>query len=77
VPVRPSGISIDAIPRIWSGMPSCTFWPSISIWFSSTFDAVSRVSIQPNATAFTLILNWPHSLAIVFVSPTTADLPAE
>src|SRR4051794_39762049 len=57
VPVRPSGISIDAIPRIWSGMPSWTFSPPISIVLSSTLDAVSRVSIQPKATALTLILN--------------------
>src|SRR5215211_331767 len=71
VPVRPSGISIEAIPRIWSGIPSWTFSPPISIVFSSTLDAVSRVSIQPKATALTLILNWPHSLASVFVSPTT------
>src|SRR6185295_3484910 len=76
VPVRPSGISIDAIPLSWSGMPSWTFWPSISIWLSSTLDAVRRVSIQPNATALTLILNCPHSLAKVLVSPTTPDLPA-
>src|SRR5688572_9535009 len=77
VPVRPSGISIEAMPRIWSGMPSCTFWPPISIVLSSTLEAVRRVSIQPNATALTLILNWPHSLASVLVSPTTAALPAE
>src|SRR5918994_3220514 len=76
VPVRPSGISIDAIPRIWSGMPSCTFSPPISIVLSSTLEAVRRVSIQPKATALTLILNWPHSLASVFVRPTTALLPA-
>src|SRR5215213_6513984 len=77
VPVRPIGISIEAMPRIWSGMPSWTFSPPISIVFSSTLEAVSRVSIQPKATALTLILNWPHSLASVFVSPTTPLLPAE
>src|SRR5215216_3470730 len=77
VPVRPSGISIEAMPRIWSGMPSWTVSPPISIVLSSTLEAVRRVSIHPNATALTLILNWPHSLASVFVRPTTALLPAE
>ena len=32
--------------------------------------------MKPNATALQLILNWPHSLASVFVRPTTAALPA-
>src|SRR5918998_1094736 len=77
VPGRPMGIIIDAIPRSWSGMPSWTFSPSISITLDSSLEAVSRVSIQPNATALTLILNWPHSLASVFVRPTTPFLPAE
>src|SRR5215208_2672394 len=77
VPVRPIGISIDAMPRIWSGMPSWTFSPPISIVFSSTLEAVSRVSIHPKATALTLILNWPHSLASVLVKPTTPALPDE
>ena len=27
--------------------------------------------MKPKATAFTLTLNWPHSLAMVFVRPTT------
>src|SRR3712207_3590061 len=36
VPVRPSGISIEAMPRIWSGMPSWTLSPPISIVLSST-----------------------------------------
>ena len=75
VPGRPIGISIGAIERICSGMPSWTFWPSISIVFSESLEAVRRVSIQPNATALTLILNWPHSLASVLVRPTTAALP--
>src|SRR5919108_513258 len=35
VPARPSGISIAAIPRSWSGMPSCTFSPPISATFDS------------------------------------------
>ena len=77
VPGRPIGISIGAIVRICSGMPSCTVWPSISIVFVDSLAAVRRVSIQPNATALTLILNWPHSLASVFVSPTMAALPDE
>ena len=78
VPVRPSGISIDAIPRSWSGMPSWTCLAvDLHLCCSSSLDAVSRVSIQPNATALTLILNWPHSLASVLVSPTTPALPAE
>src|SRR3954453_23721072 len=75
-PGRPSGISMEAMPRIWSGMPSWTFSPPISIWLSSTLDAVRRVSIQPKATALPLILNWPHSLARVLVRPTTPLLPA-
>ena len=33
--------------------------------------------MKPNATALTLILNWPHSLASVLVSPMTPDLPEE
>src|SRR4029079_13266083 len=77
VPGRPSGISIPAIERICSGIPSCTFWPPISIVFSASLAAVRRVSIHPNATALTLILNCPHSLASVLVSPTTAALPDE
>src|SRR4051794_38885155 len=75
VPGRPMGMSMPAIERIWSGMPSCTVWPSISMMFSESLEAVSRVSIQPKATALTLILNWPHSLASVLVRPTTPALP--
>jgi hypothetical protein len=66
-----------AMPRSWSGMPSWTRSPPISIVFASSLDAVSRVSIQPKATALTLILNWPHSLASVLVSPSTPALPDE
>jgi len=33
------------MPRIWSGIPSCTFLPSISITFDSSLEAVSRVSM--------------------------------
>ena len=58
-------------------MPSWTFSPPISIVFSASLEAVRRVSIQPKATALTLILNWPHSFASVFVRPTTALLPDE
>src|SRR3954447_2887320 len=45
LPGRPSGISIEAIPRIWSGMPSCTFSPPISMTLSASLEAVSRVSM--------------------------------
>ncbi len=76
MPLRPSGISIDFMARISSGIPSWTCWPPISMVLAASLEAVSRVSIHPNATAFTLTLNWPHSLASVFVSPTTAALPA-
>ena len=44
---------------------------------SSTLGCVRRVSMKPNATALTFTLNWPHSLAIVFVSPTTAAFADE
>ena len=75
VPVRPSGISIERHPAHLVGDAELDLLrrrsPSGS---SSTLDAVSRVSIQPNATALTLILNWPHSLASVLVRPTTAGL---
>ena len=64
-----SGSASPAIERICSGIPSCTVWPPISIVFSASLAAVRRVSIQPNATALTLILNWPHSLASVLVRP--------
>src|ERR1700742_4944549 len=65
-----------AMPRSWSGMPSWTDSPSISIVFSSSLDAVRRVSMKPNATALQLTLNWPHSLASVLGNPTTPGLPA-
>ena len=32
--------------------------------------------MNPNATALQLTLNWPHSLASVFVRPTMPALPA-
>jgi hypothetical protein len=57
-------------------MPSCTVWPSISIVFSESLDAVRRVSIQPNATALTLILNWPHSLRQRLGQPDDGGLAA-
>src|SRR5947209_13670983 len=44
-PGRPTGISIGAIWRIWSGIPSCTFSPPISATFDSSLDAVRRVSM--------------------------------
>jgi hypothetical protein len=77
VPGRPSGMIIEAIWRICSGMPSCTFSPPISIVLSDSLAWVRRVSMKPKATAFTLILNPPHSLAMVLVRPTTPDLPEE
>ena len=45
VPGRPIGISIEAIPRSWSGMPSWTFSPPISITLDSSLEAVRRVSM--------------------------------
>ena len=68
---------IAAMARICSGMPSWISSPSLVIVLPDSLAAVRRVSTNPNATAFTLILNWPHSLASVFVRPTTAALPAE
>src|SRR5665648_841678 len=43
----------------------------------ASFDAVRRVSTKPKAIALTLILNCPHSLATVLVSPTTPAFAAE
>src|SRR3981081_4216452 len=77
VPGRPRGTSIAAVERICAGMPSCPASPPISIVLDSTLGAVRRVSIQPKATALTLTLNWPHSLARVLVRPIMADLPDE
>ena len=48
---------IAPIARICSGIPSWTFSPPISATFWSFLAAVSRVSMNPNATALTLILN--------------------
>jgi len=74
---RPSGMIIAAIARIWSGMPWGMSSPSGPLTVTpASLEAVMRVSTKPKATAFTLILNWPHSLASVLVMPTTADLPA-
>ena len=64
------------IARSCSGMPSWTVSPSISIVFDATFACVRRVSMKPKATALQLTLNWPHSLASVFVRPTMPALPA-
>ena len=74
---RPSGMIIEAIARCCSGMPSSIFSPSRSIASAFSFAWVRRVSTNPKATALTLILNWPHSLAIVFVSPVTPALADE
>ena len=68
---------LGASSRIWPGIPSWTVWPSISIVLDSSLTAVRRVSMKPKATALTLILNWPHSLASVLVRPITPDLPDE
>jgi hypothetical protein len=67
---------IAAIWRICSGMPSWISSPSFVMTFPDSLAAVRRVSTNPNAMAFTLILNCPHSFASVFVRPTTAALPA-
>src|SRR4029079_3738724 len=45
VPGRPIGLSIEAIPRSWSGMPSWTFSPPISITLDPSLEAVRRVSM--------------------------------
>ncbi len=74
---RPSGIIIEAIARICSGMPSSIFSPPRSISPDSSFAAVRRVSTKPKAIALQLTLNWPHSLAIVLVSPVTPAFAAE
>ena len=60
-------------------MPIGTSWPPSPAFTVSPFSfaCVSRVSTNPNATAFTLTLNWPHSLASVFVRPVTPALPEE
>ena len=70
---------IAAMLRICSGMPIATSGPPSPALMVSPFSlaCVSRVSTNPNATAFTLILNWPHSLASVFVRPVTPALPDE
>ena len=66
-----------AIARICSGMPSSIFSPVGEVISPpSSLAAVRRVSTKPKATALTLILNWPHSLASVLVMPTTPALPA-
>ena len=76
---RPSGMIIAAIWRIWSGMPIAISGPDSPALTVSpfSFDWVRRVSTKPNATALTLILNWPHSLATVFVSPVKPAFAAE
>ena len=57
------------------GCPRSTFSPlAVSIFSPFSLAWVSRVSTKPKATALQLILNWPHSLASVFVSPTTPGL---
>ena len=58
-------------------MPSSIFSPSRSISPAFSLAAVRRVSTKPNAIALQLILNCPHSLAIVFVRPVTPALAAE
>ena len=65
--------------RICSGMPIATSAPPSPASMVSPFSLawVSRVSTKPNATALTLILNWPHSFARVFVRPVTPALPDE
>ncbi len=56
-------------------MPRSTFSPlAASICSPFSLACVSRVSTKPKATALQLILNWPHSLASVFVRPTTPAL---
>ena len=68
----------EAIARICSGMPSSIFSPPGAVISPpSSLAAVRRVSTKPKATALTLILNWPHSLARVLVTPTTPIFAAE
>ena len=62
----------EAIARICSGIPSSTSSPpGASIFSPFSLACVSRVSTKPKAIALQLILNPPHSLATVFVSPVT------
>ena len=69
---------IGAICRIRSGMPSGISTPSLTNASPPSSEAaVRRVSTKPNATAFTLTLNGPHSRASVFVSPTSPAFAAE
>ncbi len=59
-------------------MPISTSSPDGAVNVSPfSFAWVRRVSTNPNATALQLTLNWPHSLAIVFVSPVTPAFAAE
>jgi hypothetical protein len=51
--------------------------PRVNVSVLASEDAVSRVSTNPNATAFTLTLNGPHSRASVFVMPTSPAFAAE
>ena len=71
---RPSGMIIEAIARCCSGIPSSIFSPPRSIASACSLAWVRRVSTKPKATALTLTLNCPHSLAIVFVRPVTPGL---
>ena len=58
--------------------PTAIFRPWTSIEAASPASGcVRRVSMIPNPTAFTVTLYRPHSLDIVFVSPTTPAFPDE
>ena len=70
VPGRPSGLAVNARPRIASGMPCVISWPATSMVSPSSFGRVIRVSMNPKATALQRTPNRPHSFATVFVSPT-------
>ena len=72
----PSGMIFAAISRICSGTPSGISTSSF-LKDSVPAGAVSRVSTNPNATAFTLTFDGPHSRASVFVRPTSPALAAE
>ncbi|MDT4875077.1 hypothetical protein FQZ97_1104200 [compost metagenome] len=79
VPGRPSGIIWLAPSTMAFCMPTLISRPSmVTVLLSSPDRAwVRRVSMKPKATALTLTLRRPHSLARVLVMPRMPALPAE
>eukprot|EP00192_Tetraselmis_astigmatica_P016397 CAMPEP_0117688836 /NCGR_PEP_ID=MMETSP0804-20121206/24093_1 /TAXON_ID=1074897 /ORGANISM="Tetraselmis astigmatica, Strain CCMP880" /LENGTH=87 /DNA_ID=CAMNT_0005501417 /DNA_START=93 /DNA_END=356 /DNA_ORIENTATION=- len=73
VPMRPRGTSAStaaSMPLV-EGMPSLTSFPHTLMDSPSSFACVSLVSMYPKDIQLQRMLNGPHSLAMVFVSPTT------